>query len=490
MKTTHSMRARIFGCLGFVLAAAAATAIYSMYALQSFHRELREEIAVSSLRLDQARQITIGLGTMRTAMRGISMFSMVHNDDGTKKAHASFDASASQMQGILRSLQATGLTATDEESLRVIASSLEQWNSAFPEFVSLSEGGHGDEATRMALVKISPTMDAIQKSAAAFGETNRARRDAAMSRVEQAIAKDEIVTLALSASVLLVGVVAFVIVGKLAKQIKEIAGSLSMGAEQVANASGQIAKASQSLAQGSSEQAASLEETSSSSEEINSMAHRNAENAASAASIVTQSAAKFEEANRLLDVMVRAMAEIEGSSQNISKIIKVIDEIAFQTNILALNAAVEAARAGEAGMGFAVVADEVRNLAQRCAAAAKDTASLIEESVAKSHDGKSKVGSVAESIRTINEEGARVKRLVEEMHMGSREQARGIDQIRSAIAQMEQLTQTTAASSEQSAAAAEELNSQSESMKTIAGRLTAIVDGARSQLLRKENLWQ
>ena len=163
------------------------------------------------------------------------------------------------------------------------------------------------------------------------------------------------------------------------------------------------------------------------------------------------------------------MGEINTQSGKISKIIKVIDEIAFQTNILALNAAVEAARAGEAGMGFAVVADEVRNLAQRCAQAARDTAALIEESIAKSNDGKVKVDEVADAIRAITEESAKVKTLVDEVNLGSQEQARGIEQIGKAITQMEQVTQTTAASAEESAAAAEELNAQSETLKDIVG---------------------
>jgi methyl-accepting chemotaxis protein len=169
--------------------------------------------------------------------------------------------------------------------------------------------------------------------------------------------------------------------------------------------------------------------------------------------------------------------EIHSQSDRISKIIKVIDGIAFQTNILALNAAVEAARAGEAGLGFAVVADEVRNLAQRCAQAAKDTATLIEESIAKSNDGKQRVDRVAAAIRTITGESAKVKILSDEVNLGSREQSRCIEQMGKAIAQMEAVTGNTAANAEESAAAAKELDAQSETLKDVAQRLTAMVGG-------------
>ena len=171
------------------------------------------------------------------------------------------------------------------------------------------------------------------------------------------------------------------------------------------------------------------------------------------------------------------MGEINTQSGKISKIIKVIDEIAFQTNILALNAAVEAARAGEAGLGFAVVADEVRNLAQRSAWAAQDTSALIEESIAKSNGGKTKVDQVATAIRTITEESAKVKTIVDEINLGSQEQTRGIEQIARAIIQMEQVTQNAAAGAEEGAAAAEELNAQSETLKDIVERLTDMVGG-------------
>jgi methyl-accepting chemotaxis protein/methyl-accepting chemotaxis protein-1 (serine sensor receptor) len=176
--------------------------------------------------------------------------------------------------------------------------------------------------------------------------------------------------------------------------------------------------------------------------------------------------------------MVVAMSDINASSDKISKIIKVIDEIAFQTNILALNAAVEAARAGEAGMGFAVVANEVRNLAQRSAQAARDTAPLIEESIAKSKEGKLKVDQVAAAIRSITEDAGGVKTLVDEMNLRSKEQSKGLLEVSRAIVQMQSVTQASAASAEQGAAAAEQLTAQASAMKEVVGRLTALVGSA------------
>ena len=253
---------------------------------------------------------------------------------------------------------------------------------------------------------------------------------------------------------------------------------LNDGADQVATAAGQVSSSSQSLAQGASEQAASLEETSASSEEINSMARKNTDNSRSTAELLARSQEKVNQANRYLQDMVVSMDLITESSGKISKIIKVIDEIAFQTNILALNAAVEAARAGEAGMGFAVVADEVRSLAQRSAQAAKDTATLIEDSITRSNEGKSKVDQVALAIRAVTEDSVQVKVMVDEVSLGSEEQSRGIDQIGRAISQMEQVTQTNAASAEESAAAAEELSAQSETLKDVIGRLHTMVGGS------------
>lgn len=265
------------------------------------------------------------------------------------------------------------------------------------------------------------------------------------------------------------------------EDLRRILGQLLQGSEQVADASAQISSSSQSLAQGASEQAASLEETSASTAQIGSMTRRNSENSKLSADLVTQSVQKFEESNHLLQQAVSAMGEISNSSERIAKIIKVIDEIAFQTNILALNAAVEAARAGEAGMGFSVVADEVRNLAQRCAQAAKDTELLIEESIAKSRDGKTMVDQTADAIQAISAQSIQMKTLADEVNLGSQDQLRGVDQIAKAISQMEKITQTTAANAEEGAAAAEELNHQSASLQQVVVHLGLLLGSSSSK---------
>jgi methyl-accepting chemotaxis protein len=267
----------------------------------------------------------------------------------------------------------------------------------------------------------------------------------------------------------------FWLVMQISSTLRAVASGIGSGAEQAAASASQVSSASESLAQGSSEQAASLEETSASSEEIKSMSRKNAEHMQSATALVAQSQAKLALTKQSMGEMVDAMNDINAQSGKIGKIIQAIDGIAFQTNLLALNAAVEAARAGEAGMGFAVVADEVRNLARRSAEAAKDTAGLIEESSAKSDYGMKKVDQVAAAMTEITEQMDKVKALVDEVDLGNQKQAHGIEQIDMAITQMEQVTQASAASSEQSSAAAKELDSQAVRLKQIVTQLTVMV---------------
>jgi len=263
----------------------------------------------------------------------------------------------------------------------------------------------------------------------------------------------------------------------ISKPIRNVATLLASGADQTAAAAAQVSGASQSLAEGASEQAASLEETSSSLEEMSSMTKRNAETAGKVKDMGSQARSAGDAAVIDMQAMGKAMDAIKTSSDGIAKIIKTIDEIAFQTNILALNAAVEAARAGEAGAGFAVVADEVRSLAQRCAQAAKETAGKIEDSVRKSADGVLISAKVAKSLEEIVIKARQVDEMAGEVAAASREQSQGIEQVNPAVTQMDKVTQANAANAEETASAAEELNAQAGTLKEAVAELLQLVDG-------------
>jgi methyl-accepting chemotaxis protein/methyl-accepting chemotaxis protein-1 (serine sensor receptor) len=293
----------------------------------------------------------------------------------------------------------------------------------------------------------------------------------------QASSRRATITLAVACVLgLLAGVaIAIFTTRSIAQGLRKAAADLGDSVEQVAGAASTIAASAQALASGASQQAVALADTSGSTGQITTAAQKNAEDCRAAAELVAQSQLKCTNANASLDAMARAMSEIGESSEKISRIIKLINEIAFQTNLLALNAAVEAARAGEAGMGFAVVADEVRNLAQRSAQAANDTASLIEESIRRATDGQHTLEEVVAAVRGLTGDSSNVKLLIERVNGAIQQQAGAIKDIGAAVSQIDGATQTTAASAEENAAAAEQLTAQSEVLKGIVKQLTVMV---------------
>jgi len=263
--------------------------------------------------------------------------------------------------------------------------------------------------------------------------------------------------------------------------LSRVADVLGTSSAQVKDGSAQITGASQSLAEGASQQAASLEETSASLEEMSSMTKRNAETAGKVKALGSEARKAGDLGVKDMTALVGAMDAIKRSSTDIAKIIKTIDEIAFQTNILALNAAVEAARAGEAGAGFAVVADEVRNLARRCALAAKETASKIEDAVQKSAVGADISAKVARSLEEIVGKARQVDEMAGEVAAASQEQSQGIAQVNIAVTQMDKVTQSNAATAEESAAAGAELTVQAETLREAVSDLMRLVDGQGGQ---------
>jgi hypothetical protein len=276
---------------------------------------------------------------------------------------------------------------------------------------------------------------------------------------------------------MLIATGAGVVIRGMNRELTTLASELQQNAEQVTAAAAQVGSSSMMLSQGASTQAASLEQTSASMEEMASMTRANADSSHQAATLMIEADKRVHDSRRVLQEMVTSMAAIEESSDQVARIIRTIDAIAFQTNILALNAAVEAARAGDAGMGFAVVAEEVRNLAQRSAQAARDTASLIEESTRRAQQGSSTVEQVSASIGGLAESVTSVKGLIEGVSAASRQQTQGIDQVSQALTEMEQVTQSTAATAEEGAAASEELNAQAEAAMRVVHRLDRLVRG-------------
>jgi methyl-accepting chemotaxis protein len=466
---------RLYGGVGSLLIVTLALGLASLNSISRLSDKLNATIQKTCRSLKLAGVLDVAGSDMLAGQRGMLASGFAKSREGIEASKALFDAAAVSWQTALNDLRPLVATVEGRQTCERFQDELNRWREVGIEIKRNLDAGNPEEAMKLAQTKGMSIYESNSNDAKKFSQLQDeifARESADGTALSTASIWTTVGLLGLS---FLTGGGLVLVVHNVNRRLQQTASELSQTAEQVASAAVQVSSSSRSLAQGVSEQAASITETSASSEEITSMTRRTADHSHSATELMDQTGRVVADANRTLEQMQLSMRDINTSSDKIGEIIKVIDGIAFQTNILALNAAVEAARAGDAGMGFAVVADEVRNLAQRSAQAAKDTAGLIEESIRKSTDGSTKLEQLAASIRDITGRADKVKELIKDVSVGSEEQARGVEQIAHAMTQMEQVTQSSAASAEEGASAGESMSSQAASMRKIASELTLLV---------------
>jgi methyl-accepting chemotaxis protein len=356
-----------------------------------------------------------------------------------------------------------------------IRSAIAEWRQAFDEYLRFVEGKDFGSAHELVIDRMLPLLERVEKSAQTLAGEQQQLRASSRQTAGESVSRARLITLVLMAGCILCGAGLVWTIRNINLLLRGIVRNLTSGAERVSEDAEQIRTGSHEPEQGASTQAAAIEQTSAAGQEVNTTAHQNADAAGKVTGVFKDVRKQISETNQVLNLMTAAMLEIGKSSEKISKIIHVIDEIAFQTNLLALNAAVEAARAGEAGMGFAVVADEVRTLAQRCAGAAKDTSSLISESIERSKEGRSRLAELSERIRSMTQATESVVSLSDQLQSGSQEQARAMQEIEQALLQMRSVTERTASNAQHGSEAGDRLSAESKALREMVEGLDALV---------------
>lgn len=471
---THMTITRKLGLLfGLTGTFSAGMAILALAAIASMGTQTD---ALSSVcqKLDLIGQLKSEIADLRSSQSGVIMYTSTATADKVDENKVNFGNGLEHVRVLLHQLRPLLVKPEAIEDLNAMEAALDKYEAGFRAVVAHCE--HNDASGAMAIAaKVSAYGNQLQARAGDIESLQQASAESAVLEATRVKSHELIVSVSLTVLLASVFCFAAVIVRSLSRTLKQIVLQLATGAEEVACAAGQIASSAQIVARSASDQVGSLEETSASTEEVNSMVQKNSESASAVAQHMSTTAMSIEQANGSLQQMVSSMREIGASSDKIARIIKVINDIAFQTNILALNAAVEAAHAGEAGIGFAVVADEVRNLAQRCALAAKDTSDLIAECITNSHEGSAKLDGVVAAIKNVAASTAQVRKLVGDVDAGSREQRRGTENISRALLLMQRATTETAAGAEESASAGEELSTQSNQLRMLVQQLAALV---------------
>lgn len=384
---------------------------------------------------------------------------------GVPGAGEAVNAGLKDIQANIKKLKALLTAKEDLAKIAAMGQAATGYENAFDGFAAMTQRQKTAEAV------MSDKAEAAENGCLAARKKQMQAMQNGMDRAKLAMAA------AGSAAIVIGLLLAWLINQTISKPLKEVVAKLDEGACEVKQAAEYMSNNSDTLAQGTSYQASSLEETSASLEEMADMTRNNADNARQSETLARLTGEVFEKAESSMRQMTQSMQKLAESGGEIARIVKSIDEIAFKTNLLALNAAVEAARAGEAGLGFAVVADEVRNLAGQAGEAARNTQTLIEVTVERIDQCSSLVGQTQDAFKEVSGASSKQAELIAEIAGASMEQAEGIDQIKRAVSQMEQLVQETAAGAEESAGFSQVLSNQVEQLEGIVKSIYSLVEG-------------
>jgi methyl-accepting chemotaxis protein/methyl-accepting chemotaxis protein-1 (serine sensor receptor) len=470
-----TLRTKLIAGFGALLFLTGALAVTSVHAMNSLNGDLDRVVQRMWAQADRTSQLGATLADLSGHQQAVLLRSILSDNTGVERNRAAAAEAESKLGTLFSELTPMLESTQDRDIVLRLQAKANQARSLREEVSRRISAEQMSEALDLVSTKLLPAYEDIQDESTRLLADQRRKMAAAAEGARSEASTARLIAFVAVGCTVICSLLIALGLRKMVRELTAMTDEVAKGADQVARAAIQMTSVSESLSQGASAQAASLEETSASTEQINSMVQKNAESSKSVAEFTSTANRVLTEANKKLNQMLDSMKDISTSSEKISKIIRVIDEIAFQTNILSLNAAVEAARAGEAGMGFAVVAEEVRNLAQRCSQAAKDTSILIAESITHARTGKTRLDEVAQAMQQVTSNSCEIGKLSEQVSSGSDEQARGIDQISRAILQIQDVTQKTSASAEEGASAGAQMRNESERLNSAVHRLRGML---------------
>ena len=476
MRSKLTLQQKLLGCCGALVSVALLGAVSAAWTAHRMGTEMDRVSRVASEKVATVAEFSTVMDRIRIAGRQVLVYAFLEKPEIVEQeigkietAKPRFDQAVVRLRNLLDS-------PAERQAFAEAEAVIGPWYRNIETVNTLCRAEKPEEAAASSQKNGRAVSDTFDKVRIGLLESARQELRSSSERAQTARAWSNSITALIVMLTITAGGIILLIVLRMSRQLWRATHDIAASAEGIHTTVSQFSSSSRALAAGASEQAASLEETSSATEEISSISRSNAASAGEASSLVSSVDVRLRDGDRAVNSMIVSMDDVNTSNSKVSKIIKIIDEIAFQTNILALNAAVEAARAGDAGLGFAVVADEVRNLAQRCAQAARDTTHLIEDSLSKAQGGRSSVEQVNAVFREISGNAGKLSAIIRNVSAGSEQQATGMAEIARAVSQMNQNTQNTAAQAEESAAATNEMEAQANTLQHVAESLRGLVE--------------